>query len=97
MSKRFIPFSEIRSFDRVLVVDSHHPAGFALSHWRGAAIHPRIHDATSTGIVLNALEKRIPELSYPYVTNNHFDVDGFLGIWALLNPEKALEYQHILR
>ncbi|MFA0961494.1 DUF6687 family protein [Roseivirga sp. BDSF3-8] len=97
MSKRFIPFYDIRKYDRVLVVDSYHPAAFTLSHWRGAPIHPGIHDDTSTGIVLNALKAGIPQLDYPHITNNHFDIDGFLGVWALFNPSLALQYEEVLR
>jgi hypothetical protein len=48
--------------------------------------------------VLNALKANIPAVqSYPFVSNNHFDVDGFIGIWSLLNPELALQHETLLR
>ncbi|AHM61074.1 hypothetical protein D770_14100 [Flammeovirgaceae bacterium 311] len=97
-AKIFIPFSAIQEHNNVLVVDSYHPRGFVLSHWRGAPKLPGLHDDTSTGIVLNAIKADVPQLhTHEYVTNNHFDVDGFLGIWSLMNPEQALEHECLLR
>ena len=97
-AKQFIPFSSIQEHQHVLVVDCYHPLGFVLSHWRGACKLPLLHDDTSTGIVLNALKADLPELhTHQYVTNNHFDVDGFLGIWSLLHPELALKHESLLR
>lgn len=94
----FLPFRHIlRHRDDVVVVDAHHPHAPALSHWRGAAIHPTLHDDTSTGIVLNALRAGHPLTQRPYVTNNHFDIDGFLGVWALHAPELALPHEAALR
>ena len=98
VGKTFIPFPDIPQYKHVLVVDSYHPRGFVLSHWRGSPKLPQLHDDTSTGIVLNALKGSLPQVhAYPYVTNNHFDVDGFLGIWSLMNPEEALAHESLLR
>ena len=97
-AKAFISFSEIQQYEDVLVVDSYHPRGFVLSHWRGAPKVPGLHDDTSTGIVLNTLKAGLPKvLESQHVTNNHFDVDGFLGIWSLLNPDEALPHESLLR
>jgi len=91
MPKQFIPFRHIADhLAETVVVDAHHPQAATLSHWRGAAQFPHLHDDTSTGIVLNALAAGHPITQRPYVTNNHFDVDGFLGVWSLFEPELAL-------
>jgi hypothetical protein len=98
MAKKFVPYNELSMYQQVIVVDSFHPDGLVLSHWRGAPKIEEIHDDTSTAIVLNALAQGTPDLStYPYVTNNHFDIDGFLGIWALCYPEKAMANSNLLR
>ena len=98
MAKKFVPFNELSLYPNVFVVDCFHPDGLVLSHWRGAPKIEEIHDDTSTGIVLNALEQQLPELEkYSYVTNNHFDIDGFLGVWSLCNPSSAMEHQQLLR
>lgn len=98
MNKKFIPFNEISFYQQVIVVDSYHPDTIALTHWKGAPKIEGIQDDTSTGIVLNALERQLPELKdYSYVSNNHFDVDGFLGVWSLYRPEIAIEFSGLLR
>lgn len=94
--KQFIPFSELKD-KKAIVVDSTHPNGLILSHWRGAPTPDIIRDDTSAAIVLNALRENIPGLDLPYVTANHFDIDGFVGVWSLLNPELALEHEEMLR
>jgi hypothetical protein len=97
VNKRFIPFQDIRKYKHVMVVDCYHPEGFNLSHWRGAPKIDKIHDDTSTGIVLNAIKCNLPQVKFGHVTNNHFDVDGFLGIWSIINPDLAVEYEELLR
>ncbi|MDN4166674.1 hypothetical protein QWY31_14280 [Cytophagales bacterium LB-30] len=95
---QFLPFSEIKNYkNRVVVVDAHHPYAFALSHWKGVQQPLGCEDDTSLGIVLNALKKMLPETNWPYVSNNHFDADGFLGIWAYLHPHEALAHEETLR
>jgi hypothetical protein len=69
-----------------------------LAHWRGAATPAALRDDTSAGSVLRALHA--PEtagLQALAVTANHFDVDGFVGVWALLHPALALQHEHLLR
>ena len=95
--KKFIPFYDIKHHsNEVLVVDAHHPQGFDLSHWRGAQIPQNCQADTSTEIVLKAIQNKLPELGKKYVTNNHYDIDGFLGVWAIFNPEQALEHYDLL-
>ncbi len=79
------------------MVDSTHANGVMLSHWKGAPTPASVKDDTSAAIVLNAMRQNLPELDLPYVTANHFDIDGFVGVWALLNPELALENEELLR
>ncbi|MBI3803619.1 MAG: hypothetical protein HY282_07625 [Nitrospirae bacterium] len=70
-----------------LVPQSHH-----LSHWKGNQTPPPLKADTSTEIVLRYLAHPNPKQFFPQVsiiTNNHFDTDGLLSVWALLNPKKA--------
>lgn len=94
----FLPFSEIKDYaGKVLAVDCHHPKAYPLSHWKGVVQPEHLKDDTSAGIVLNAIKQRIPELDFPYASNNHFDIDGFLGVWSLLNPELAIRHEALIR
>jgi hypothetical protein len=95
--KTFIPFYEVKNHvGDVLVVDAHHPQGFDLSHWRGAPVPEGCEADTSTEIVLNAIDHKLPELEKTFVTNNHYDIDGFLGVWSVFNQHLAQEYRSLL-
>lgn len=96
MRREFIPFTQVKHH-QAIIVDSLHPNGLVLSHWRGATNPPGVAGDTSADIVLNALQAPNLNLDYCFVTANHFDIDGFVGVWALLNPELALAYEAILR
>jgi hypothetical protein len=95
--KTFIPFSNVSNHPHVLGVDCYHPKAFCLSHWRGANSHTDLEDDTSAAIAINAVKKNIPELAYPVVTNNHFDIDGFIGVWCVMHPETVHEFEAVFR
>lgn len=63
------------------------------SHWNGNHTPESVKADTSTETVLNvvAAPNRL-ELtrSIDLVTNNHFDTDGLLSVWAMLTGERAL-------
>ncbi|WP_246850325.1 DUF6687 family protein [Rufibacter roseolus] len=93
----YLPFPQVKSQPAV-VVDSFHPNGLVLSHWREAPTPPELREDTSAGMVLRALKQNYPALQqYRYVTANHFDIDALVGVWALLNPALALEHEETLR
>ena len=65
-----------------------------LSHWAGNSTPEELRADTSTEIALNFVASpRRGELSrgVEVVTNNHFDTDGVLSVWAVLNGERALD------
>lgn len=73
-------------------------AALVLAHWRGAATPVALRDDTSAGSVLRALHApHTPGLEVAAVSANHFDVDGFVGVWSLLNPALALQHESLLR
>ena len=63
------------------------------SHWHGNETPESVKADTSTEIALNlvAAPNRV-ELTQgiELVTNNHFDTDGVLSVWTILNGERAL-------
>ncbi|WP_303310794.1 DUF6687 family protein [Hymenobacter sp. BT730] len=98
MSRSFVPFAQLRRQPTIVVDSVGSGAVLTLAHWRGAATPEALRDDTSAGSVLRAL--RAPEtvgLATAAVTANHFDVDGFVGVWALLHPELALRHDSLLR
>ncbi|MDB5263205.1 MAG: hypothetical protein JWQ14_2488 [Adhaeribacter sp.] len=96
MHRKFLPFTQVKH-QKAIVVDSLHPNGLVLAHWRGAPTPAEVQGDTSADIVLNALRTPGFNLDFEYVTANHFDIDGFVGVWALLNPQLALAYEPVLR
>ncbi|RAK66058.1 DUF6687 family protein [Hymenobacter edaphi] len=97
---QFLPFAEARRHAAVtVVVDSILPrAALTLAHWRAAPTPGAFQDDTSAGSALRALAAPPAALAAArFVTANHFDVDGFVGVWALLHPELARQHEHLLR
>ncbi|NVO83844.1 DUF6687 family protein [Hymenobacter terrestris] len=98
MSRYFVPFQALRRQPTIVVDSMGLGAVLTLAHWRGAATPEALRDDTSAGSALRALHAPgTPGLEARAVTANHFDIDGFVGVWALLNPELALRHEPLLR
>ena len=69
------------------------------SHWEGNQTPAELKADTSTEIALNlAASQNRAQLTngIELVTNNHFDTDGVLSVWTVLNGERALPYRDLL-
>ena len=95
LMKKFIPFHQIASKE-VIVVDGLHPNNLVLSHWKGANKINEVAADTSGEIVLNAIEKQIDGIECPDISATHFDIDGFVGVFALFFPSQAIQYKEVL-
>ena len=63
------------------------------SHWKGNETPVEVKADTSTEIALNLVAAPNREdltRGIDLVTNNHFDTDGVLSVWTVLNGERAL-------
>src|SRR5215208_5333088 len=90
---RFEFYHEGLSGAPLLAVDGTVDGALHLSHWEGNTTPPELRADTSTEIALNfAAWPRREEWArgVEVVTNNHFDADGVLAVWAVLNGERAL-------
>ena len=98
MKRVYVPFRQLRQQPTILVDSVGTGAALTLAHWRGAATLENLRDDSSAGSVLRALHRpTTPGLTASAVTANHFDVDGFVGAWSLLNPALALQHEELLR
>jgi len=64
------------------------------SHWNGNQTPASVKADTSTETVLNVVaapNRNELTHSIDLVTNNHFDTDGVLSVWAMLTGERALD------
>ena len=96
--RQFVPFQQLRQQPTIVVDSVGNGAALTLAHWRGAATPEALRDDTSAGSVLRALRQpATPGLEAAAVTANHFDTDGFVGVWALLNSALALQHEGLLR
>lgn len=64
------------------------------SHWRGNETPAEVKADTSTEIALNLIgspNRGKLTQGIELVTNNHFDTDGVLSVWTMMNGERALQ------
>ncbi|WP_425313644.1 DUF6687 family protein [Pseudomonas putida] len=53
--------------------------------------------ATSTERVLNAIHRGLDPSSYEFICIRHYDADGLIAVWSLLNPGRAINHcQHLI-
>jgi hypothetical protein len=98
MNRYFVPFVQLRQQPTIIVDSVGLGAVLTLAHWRAAPTPEHLRDDTSAGSALRALRyPETPGLEARAVTANHFDIDGFIGVWSLLNPELALQHEELLR
>ena len=89
-NRRYVPYDRLDSSPNI-IVDGAATTGtvLVLSHWPQSGTPLGLKRDSSTEIVFAYLDS--PHL-YPnsnFVSNNHFDEDGLLGIFALIDPATA--------
>jgi len=67
-----------------------------LSHWPKSGSPKELQGDTSTAIVFNYLDAPDHHVEVEAVSNNHFDEDGLVGIFALLQPSFADRHRDLL-
>ena len=96
---RFEFYSEAIANTPKLSVDGTVPNSVHFSHWNGNKTPSELKADTSTEIALNLVaspNKSSLTRGIELVTNNHFDTDGVLSVWTVLNGESALKYRDLL-
>jgi hypothetical protein len=98
---RYVPYGpELEQLPNVIVDGRGNQATvLVLSHWPRNRTPPELKADSSTEIVLKYL--RSPERERyrggaEAVSNNHYDVDGLMSLWAMLEPDAALERAELL-
>jgi hypothetical protein len=82
-----------------LSVDGTVPNSIHFSHWQDNETPAELKADTSTEIALNLVaspQRDTFTQGIELVTNNHFDCDGVLSCWTVLNGERALEFKDLL-
>jgi hypothetical protein len=91
---RFVPYDELRSEPNV-IVDGSATGGtvLTLSHWPKSGTPLEFAADTSAEIVFKYLDRPAAHVSATAVSNNHFDEDGLIGIFAMVDPATALRHR----
>jgi hypothetical protein len=93
----YLPYGELRDVPHVVVDGSAQPGTvLTLSHWPGTDLPEVLRADLSAEIAFRYLDH--PELHVPveFVTNNHFDQDGLVGVFALTRPDEARPHRERL-
>jgi hypothetical protein len=94
---RFLPYDAVGAVPNI-IVDGSATANtvLTLSHWPGSGSPVELRGDTSTAIVFNYLDAPSFHVEAEAASNNHFDEDGLLGIFALCAPDEALERRELI-
>ncbi|MDP6125913.1 MAG: hypothetical protein QGH20_09190, partial [Candidatus Latescibacteria bacterium] len=92
------PYTPEIDREKKIVVDGGRSVGLNLSHWPSNATPSELRADTSAEIVLNYLKsgQRKSYGDFAIVTNDHYDVDGAIAVWMILNPDSAEDHTDLL-
>ena len=92
----YVPIDDLNGRSNI-IVDGYPTNGtvLTLSHWPDSGTPGPFSDDLSTQIVFNYLDGS-ERVDADLVSNNHFDQDGLCGIYALINPEAAVQRRGLL-
>ncbi|MDH4022955.1 MAG: hypothetical protein OEV14_07505, partial [Gammaproteobacteria bacterium] len=94
---QYTPYAAARALPNIVVDGAPLPTTLlTLSHWPNNRSPPELRRDTSTATVFAYLDAVHLHQSVPWVTNNHFDEDGLFSMYAITDPERALEYRDLL-
>jgi hypothetical protein len=94
---RFIAYSEAAYVPNIVVDGAAAPATvLTLSHWPKSGTPEALRADTSAEIVFKYLDASDARVDVGAVSNNHFDEDGLVGIFALTQPALAARWRALL-
>ena len=94
---RFLPYDQAASVPNIIVDGAAtEKTVLTLSHWPKSGTPAALMGDTSTAIVFNYLDSPWFSVHAGAVSNNHFDEDGLLGIFTMLEPAKARHHRDLL-
>lgn len=91
---RFVPFGEEAPPEAIACDGLVEGAGLHASHWAGNRTPAHLKADTSVEIALRCAAAGVP--AEAVVTNNHFDTDGALAVFALVDPERAVRHAALI-
>jgi len=94
---RFLSYRDVSSVPNV-IVDGAATGNtiLTLSHWPQSGTPAGLKGDTSAAIVFNYLDSPQFHVDADAVSNNHFDEDGLIGIFSLIDPLTATRHRALL-
>ena len=94
---RFVPYPDLDGVPNV-VVDGSATEGtvLTLSHWPGSRVPESLRADLSAEIAVKYLEQPAMHVAADVVSNNHFDEDGLMGVFALVAPDATGAHRDLL-
>jgi hypothetical protein len=93
----YVPYAEAAQRPNIVVDGAANERSvLTLSHWPQSGTPWPLKADTSVGVVFNYLDQTAWHRDVPAVTNNHFDEDGLIGLYCLIEPEHALARRALL-
>src|SRR3954470_16324592 len=91
---RFVPYDDLDGEPNV-IVDGAETTNtvLTLSHWPGTVVPAGLEADLSAEIAVRYLEHPDLHVDADLVSNSHFDEDGLLGVYALIDPEGARRHR----
>ncbi|MEC9374903.1 MAG: DUF6687 family protein [Pseudomonadota bacterium] len=94
---RYFPYSQLGSKPNIIVDGSPQKATqLTLSHWPWSPTSKTLLRDTSTETVFAYIDSPDEHKEIDLVSNSHFDEDGVLSMYALLDPKNALFYRDLM-
>ncbi|MEY2431668.1 MAG: hypothetical protein QOC92_1393 [Acidimicrobiaceae bacterium] len=94
---KFVPYTALVGEPNVIVDGAATTATvLTLSHWPGSTVPAPLRADLSAEIAVRYLERPDERVDADLVSNNHFDEDGLLGLYALVFPDDALARRELV-
>ncbi len=97
----FRPFHPDLDPATTIMIDGYAPGFRMISHWPGHGTAEALRHDLTTGSALRYAEMGEAERKdvvgeFSSITNNHYDTDGALSLFAMLQPEIALRHRDLI-
>jgi hypothetical protein len=97
LAAQYCPYSKLGEQPNIIVDGkAHKTTSLTLSHCPWNSTPPALLRDTSTDIVFAYLDAPEYHQNIKLVSNSHFDEDGLLSMYALVDPANALRYRDLM-
>jgi hypothetical protein len=94
---RYMPCAEAATGPNIVIDGAlNDNAVLSLSHWPKSGTPWPLKADTSVAIVFNYLNSQEWHRDVEVVTNDHFDEDGLIGLFCMIEPDFALQHRDLL-